>query len=232
MLKRVVMVSAVAVSSWSTSAQACEPFVTLALVPAQATFAGRVVPRNVELRLVGDFFEGSSAVLTAPDGTTTTLAWNHDGDGWVLPRDGELAVGHYTLDLRSNGEAVVDFDVEDVLDTDAPAAPVVDVVWDTIEPTLGDRVFCSANTSTTTATITVDNAAGGWLLVNGRARSLPTAVVIADEGAVQVQLVDLAGNVSDVVVADVDSAGGCSGTSTPSALWVLALLLLARRRRR
>ncbi len=200
------------------------------LATAEAPFAGQVVPKNVELRLVGDIFNGTSAVLTDPLGTTTTTAWVRDSEGWLLPRDGDLAPGHYSLDLSSDGDVVVEFDVEDVLDTDAPAAPAIDVVWDTYEPTLGDWYFCHVDSATITATITVDDAVG-WLRVDGRAFPLPTVRTIADAGVVEVQIVDLAGNVSDVVVVDQASAGGCSSTSAASGLWALAVLLLACRRR-
>ena len=74
---------------------------------------------------------------------------------------------------------------------------------------------------------------GAWLLVDGRVQPLTSEFDSEpSEGVLEVQVVDLAGNVSDVVVSEDDSAGGCSSTSTSSGLWACALLVLAHRRRR
>lgn len=216
----------------SSCGDPCEPEPEPEPVAAFAPFANRVVPRNVDLRVVGAVFDGSTAVLVDPAGVSTRLAWQADDNGWALVRR-ELAAGSYTLDLYGDGREVVAFTVDDARDDWAPDKPQFNSIdWSTTSNGADDVLLCEKPFESRHVAVSImavpDDAA--WMRFNGEARPIETDFVATNTGgSFALAFVDFAGNVSDVALNDDGLNKDCS--AAPPGLWVLALLLAHRRRR-
>ncbi len=205
-------------------------------------FAGRTVPLNAELRCAG---APASFVLRGPEGqeeelqASTNLSIVTPSTHALAPTI--LSEGAWTL-TRGDDGLVVNFDVEDVVDDEAPAAPTVTASSAT-KGSLYNPLSCEncgAIWPTDFVTVTVDSEDdAAFFDVVGRldaplkSSSGGTSFVEKQGGAVayDVRVFDFAGNVSDTTQATAWT--GCEGGCASSSSLPLAatLLLLLRRRR-
>lgn len=201
-------------------------------IEAFAPFANRAVPRNVELRVIGDAFDATTAVLIDPAGTSTTLPWEVDAYGWILvPPD--LNTGVHRLDLYGDGREVIPFRVDNVVDNRAPTRPGISTEWTTTSNGADDVVLCDRPFESSVVAVSIESVPPdvAWMRVNGQARAVETEFVETNTlGSIRMVFVDLAGNVSDESAND-DGVykGDCA--STPPGVGLFGLVLLARRRR-
>lgn len=241
MLKSVAVVVAVAAVAHVPSALACvdlPPDLSTVAYP----FAGQTVPTNAVLQTASftNEIDGNTVQLTRPDGSTQTGRFVHDGSGARLEIDGAtdgLAVGHWqSIDdpQRDDSVRLFAFDVADVIDDVAPAAPVVQVQRD--DSGLGCGSGGSSLLLNFDDSVAIDDVAL-WRVQPGDLRialnvdGLAVSEKLAElPKQVTVTAIDLAGNESPPTTVDVQDAG-CASVPAASMSALAVLLLLVRRRR-